>query len=307
MEKKSILVTEFFPDDALKLFANSKNLRVDVIFGLKEKGLIQIIHKYDALVLQHNLKITKSILDRAERLKLIIRAGTGLDNINTDYASQLGIAVMNTPVNGDSVAELTICMMLALARNLVLANDTYKSNLKVESIDFIGSELNHKVLGILGLGRIGIKVAEFAKAFGMKVLAYDKYNLKKKCSKLNISPASFSTLLKKSDYITIHVPFSEKNINLIDKKEFDQMKTGVKILNLARDRIINEKELYIAIKSGKISGAALDVLSKHAHRRLLKCKNVIVTPHIGGMTIDAQKRINFMAAEEILRFFRKST
>ena len=280
----------------LKKFAEVKFLE-------DKSKLLEEIKDVDAIIVRSATKITKEVISRAERLKVIARAGVGVDNIDLNEATKRGIVVINAPdASSVSVAEHTIGLMLALARNLIYANNSLK-NKKWEKKKLKGIELRGKTLGIIGLGRIGSQVAKRAKAFEMRVIAYDPYVTKEYANKLGVELVDFETLLKESDFITIHVPLTEKTKNMITKKEIEKMKDGVFIINCARGGIINENDLYEALKNGKVAGAALDVFEKEPpfDSPLLKLDNVIVTPHIGGNTKEAQKLACLMICEDIER------
>ncbi len=271
---------------------------------LKEKDrLSEEIRDADAIIVRSSTKLTKDILNNAQKLKVIARAGVGVDNIDLEEATKKGIIVVNAPdASSVAVAELTIGLMLALARNIIYANNSLKEK-KWEKKKLKGIELRGKTLGIIGLGRIGSQVAKRAKAFDMNVIAYDPFVTEEYAKRLGVKLVDFETLLKESDFITIHVPLTEKTRNMITKREIEKMKDGVFIINCARGGIINEKDLYEALKSGKIAGAALDVFENEPpfDSPLLELDNVIVTPHIGGNTKEAQKLACMMVCEDIER------
>jgi len=295
-----ILIADALDQEGIELL--KKYFDVNVKIGLKEDEIVSIIGDYDILIVRSATKVTKKIID-ASNLKVIGRAGTGIDNIDVDAAKAKGITVLNSPMgNVTAVSELVMEMMLAMARNLVRANNSLKMK-KWDKKSLMGSELAEKTLGVVGFGRIGREVAKRALAFGMHVIAYDPY-----AKDTEIKIVSLDELIEKSDYITIHVPLTNETKNLIDKNEIEKMKKGVKIINTSRGGIVNEDALYDALVSGKIAGAALDVFENEPpfgsnSEKLLELDNVIVTPHIGASTHEAQKKCGIEIAENILKFF----
>ncbi len=258
--------------------------------------------KFDALIVRSGTKVTKEIIDAAQGLKVIGRAGAGLDNIDLEAAKARGITVLNSPGgNTISAAEHTMAMMLALCRNIP---QCYEGLAKREwnRKKYKGVELYHKTLGIIGLGRIGQEVAKRAKAFEMRVIASDPFALSEVFKELGVEKVEPETLFKESDFVTVHVPKNEKTTNLIGKKEFEQMKEGVRIINVARGGIINEKALLEALQSGKVAGAALDVYEKEPPEfwDLLKLENVVHTSHLGALTKEAQTRCGTEIADKVI-------
>jgi D-3-phosphoglycerate dehydrogenase len=254
-------------------------------------------------VVRSRTKIRQPLIDVCPNLKVIVRGGVGLDTIDADYARSKGITVMNTPqASSASVAELTIGYMFALARNLYKAASTVKAE-KWEKKAFEGDEISGKTLGLLGIGNIGKEVAKRANALGMTVIAYDPYVKEAASVKL----VSLDELLSQSDYISLHLPKTKESADMINKTMFSKMKTGVRIVNCARGGIINEADLYEALTSGKVAGAALDVYSEEPPTdwKLVKLDNVICSPHIGAATHEAQGRVGAEVAEKLIEFARK--
>ncbi len=266
----------------------------------KEK-LLEKIKDADAVIVRSATKITKEVLDCAEKLRVIGRAGVGVDNIDVKEATRRGIVVVNAPdASSITVAELTIGLMLALARNIVKANNSLKSR-RWEKKKLMGVELRGKTLGIIGLGRIGSQVAKKAKAFEMNVVAYDPYIPKEVAKNIGVELKSLEEVLREADFLTLHVPLTEKTRHLIGEKEIKLMKDGAYLINCARGGVVDEKALYKALKEGKLSGAALDVFEKEPpfDSPLLDLENVIVTPHLGASTVEAQRLASLIVCEEV--------
>jgi D-3-phosphoglycerate dehydrogenase len=278
-------------------------LTVDTNFEITAEQLPGVLPGYDGCVVRSRTKIRQPLIDVCPNLKVIVRGGVGLDTIDADYARSKGITVMNTPqASSASVAELTIGYMFALARNLYKAASTVKAE-KWEKKAFEGDEISGKTLGLLGIGNIGKEVAKRANALGMTVIAYDPYVKEAAGVKL----VSLDELLSQSDYISLHLPKTKESADMINKTMFSKMKTGVRIVNCARGGIINEADLYEALTSGKVAGAALDVYSEEPPTdwKLVKLDNVICSPHIGAATHEAQGRVGAEVAQKLIEFARK--
>lgn len=295
-----ILVSDPLSEEGLKILNETKEFQVDVKTELKPEELKAIIKDYDALVVRSATKVNKDIISAAKNLKVIGRAGVGLDNVDLEAATQKGIIVMNTPAgNTISTAEHTMSMILSLSRNIPQA---YASTKKGEwkRSKFMGVELYNKVLGIVGLGRIGSEVARRALSFGMKILAFDPFLSREIAEAMGIDSVELKELLEKSDYITVHTPLTEETKHMISTEEFALMPKGVRIINCARGGIIDEAALVDAIKEGKVAGAAFDVFEKEPippESELLKFDNVIITPHLGASTEEAQVNVAVEVAE----------
>lgn len=259
--------------------------------------------KADVIIVRSRTYVDKNYIDKTKNLKLIIRAGVGLDNIDVEYCKQKGIRVENTPeASAIAVAELVFAHILSIARNTVFCTNTMKE-CKWCKKDLMGFELHGKTLGIIGLGRIGGEVAKRAEAFGMNIIACDPF-----VKTSNYKLVELSELLKQSDIITFHVPLTERTKNMIDKNEFELMKKGVVIINTSRGGIINEDELIKNLKNGKVSFAGLDVYEEEPPKDspLLKLDNVVLTPHIGAQTIEAKRRIGKLIIEKLKLFIEES-
>ena len=299
--KFKVLVSDALAEDGLKILRGEKKLEVDVDTNLSHNELKERIRDYDALVVRSSTEVTKEIIEAASKLKVIGRAGVGLDNVDVEAASKQGIIVMNAPGgNTISTAEHTMSMILALSRNIPQADNSVKQD-RWERKKFMGVELYGKRLGIIGLGRIGSEVAKRALSFGMKLCAYDPYLSEEKAKRLEIELLDLKELLKQADYISIHTPLTDDTRHLLSDKEFKMMKKGVRIINCARGGIVDEKALANALKEGKVDGAALDVFEVEPPKDnpLLKFDNVIVTPHLGASTEEAQINVAVDIAHQV--------
>ncbi len=269
----------------------------------------KIIGGYDALIIRSATKVTKELLGKAIKLKIVGRAGSGLDNVDIAAATKKGVVVMNTP-GGNTVttAEHTIGMLFACARMIPQAYASLKEG-KWEKKRFEGVELYDKTLGIVGLGAIGGVVASRAVGLGMRVLAYDPFISAEKAKSLGIELVDLSTIYKLSDFITFHTPKTKETANLINKKTIAKMKDGVRIINCARGGIVNEQDLYEALKSGKVASAAFDVFEKEPpeNHPLLTLDNFIATPHLGASTREAQENVAVAIAEQIVDYLIAGT
>jgi len=295
-----ILVSDPLSEEGLKILKEIKEFQVDVKTELKPEALKEIIKDYDGLVVRSATKVTRDVIGQAVKLKVIGRAGVGLDNVDLEAATQKGIIVMNTPGgNTISTAEHTVSMILALSRNIPQANSSTKKG-EWKRSKFMGVELYGKTLGIVGLGRIGSEVARRALSFGMRVLAYDPFLSREVAEKLGIEVVDLNDLFARSEYITVHTPLTEETRHMISKAQFALMKKGVRIVNCARGGIIDEEALVNAIKEGKVAGAAMDVFEKEPlspDSELLKLDSVIATPHLGASTEEAQVNVAIEVAE----------
>jgi len=295
-----VLVSDALSQKGLKVFTDASELTVDVKTDLKPEALKEIIKDYDALVVRSATKVTKEVIQAAGKLKVIGRAGVGLDNVDLEAATAKGIIVMNTPAgNTISTAEHTFSMILTMSRNIAQANASMKKG-EWKRSKFMGVELYSKVLGIVGFGRIGSEVAKRALSFGMKVLAYDPFLSAQVAEDIGVQVAELKKVLQESDYITVHTPLTDETRHLISDKEFGMMKKNVRLVNCARGGIIDEVALVKAVKEGKVAGAALDVFENEplsADNDLLKLDNVITTPHLGASTEEAQVNVAIEVAE----------
>lgn len=297
-----ILVSDKLANEGLEILRAVKEFTVDLKTGLKPEELKAIIKDYDALIVRSETKVTAEILEAADKLKVIGRAGVGLDNVDLVAATKKGVVAMNTPAgNTTSTAEHTMSLILALSRNIPQACATMKAG-RWDRSKFGGVELYGKTLGIVGLGRIGATVASFAKSFGMKIYAFDPFLSKEVADKMGVKVVELETLIKESDYITVHIPKNEETTDLISDQEFAMMKKTVRVINCARGGIINEAALVKALEAKQIAGCALDVFDKEplpADSPLLKFDNCITTPHLGASTSEAQINVAIEIAETV--------
>lgn len=270
------------------------------------KSFHQHLADAEGILVRSAAKITREVMEKAPCLRVVGRAGSGVDNIDLDAATQAGILVMNTPGgNSVSVAEQTLALMLALARSIPQASSSTKSG-KWEKKKFIGTELRGKTLGIIGLGSIGREVVLRARPFEMKILAFDPYVSKQWAEDLNIELVDLPMLLAESDYISLHVALTSETRRMISGDQFGLMKKGVRIVNCARGGLIDEVALREAMESGKVAGAGLDVfeLEPPGESPLLACENLVATPHIGGSTGEAQEIVGIQIARQVAEYLR---
>jgi len=299
-----VLVSDPVSEEGVRLI--QEVAQVDIRTGLSPQELVEIIGEYDALMVRSGTQVTADIIAAGKRLKVIGRAGVGVDNIDVDKATEGGILVVNAPEgNTISAAEHTMALMLALARNISRASASIRENLWERS-KFLGIELYKKNLGIIGLGRIGGEVAKRARAFGMHILAYDPYISTEQVEKLGITSATLEEIYQQADFITLHVPKTSLTRHMIGAPELAMMKDGVRIINCARGGLVNEKALYDAILNGKVAGAALDVFEEEPPKDnpLFSLDQVIGTPHLGASTQEAQVNVAVQVAEQFAHVFK---
>ncbi|UOD34771.1 phosphoglycerate dehydrogenase [Deferribacteraceae bacterium V6Fe1] len=303
MAKFKILITDNIAQEGLDILDREESVEYEIKPGIKNEDLKPIIGNYDAIITRSGTTVTEDLIENPGKLKIIGRAGVGLDNVDIEAASKKGIIVMNAPTGNTLAAtELTMGMMLAAARKIPLANNSLKSG-EWDRKRFMGIQLYNKTLGVVGLGRIGSNVAIRAKSFGMKVIAYDPYIKRTKAESLGVKLYDkLEDLLKEVDIITFHTPLTNETHNMITEKHINMMKDGVIIVNCARGGIVNEEDLYNAAKSGKIFSAAIDVFEKEpaTDNKLLTLDNIFVTPHIGANTHEGQKGVAVIIAEQII-------
>ncbi len=299
-----VLVADEIHESGKELLRDVADVEEAVKLSLDQ--LLKKVSDADALVVRSATKVTKEVIAAGKRLKVIGRAGVGVDNIDVDAATARGIVVVNAPeATSITVAEHAMGLMLGMARKIPFAHQSMKSG-KWEKGKFMGAELRDKVLGVVGLGRIGREVVKRARAFGMKILGFDPYISDKLAKEMGVELVPFEKLLSTSDFITLHVPFSEQTKNLIGKKALSQMKKTAVVINCARGGIVDEAALYEALKSGAIGGAALDVFEKEPPEGspLIGLENVILTPHLGASTEEAQNYASAIVCEEVLKVLR---
>jgi D-3-phosphoglycerate dehydrogenase len=301
-----VLISDPLSNRGLEILGKAKNINYDLKTGLSPEELKKIISEYDAIIIRSETKLKGDIIEAADRLKVIGRAGIGLDNVNLPAATKKGIVVMNTPQeNAIAAAEHTIAMMSAISRKIPQATASMKAG-KWEKKKFMGVELYNKTLGVIGIGVIGTIVVDRARGLKMKVIAYDPYISKDAAEKKGIDLVSFDELLARSDFISIHTPLTEETRNLINTGTFERMKKGVILINCARGGIINEKDLYEAIQKGLVAGGALDVFEKEPAigNPLLELEEIISTPHLGASTGEAQENVSIAIAQQIVDYLQ---
>ncbi len=303
-----ILVTDGLAEEGMILLKSHPELDIVERKGITKEELREIIGEFDAVIIRSATRVTSDIIDSASsRLRVIGRAGIGVDNIDVGAATRKGIIVMNTPeANAITTAEHTIALMLSIARRIPQAHISLKSGLW-ERGKFKGREIFGKTIGLVGLGNIGRLVAERAIGLKMKAIAYDPYLSAEAATKLGVEPVTLDELIKSSDIITIHTPLTTETKNLLGKDAFNRMRKGVIIINCARGGIINESDLCEAIKSGIVSGAALDVYEKEPPDKdnplLTLNGDVVFTPHLGASTEEAQTKVSVAIAEQIIDYY----
>src|SRR5579871_3748369 len=294
MTKPKVLISDALSPAAVQIF---KDRGIEVDFqpnlGKDKDKLAAIIGDYDGLAIRSATKATAKIIDKATRLKVIGRAGIGVDNVEIPAATAKGIIVMNTPFgNSITTAEHAITLMLALAREIPQADASTQAG-KWEKNRFMGVEITGKVLGVVGCGNIGSIVADRALGLRMKVIGFDPFLSPERAKDIGVEKVELDELLKRADFITLHTPLTEKTRNIIDAKAIAKMKSGVRVINCARGGLIDEDALKVALASGKVAGAALDVfVTEPAHENPLFGNDAVVaTPHLGASTSEAQENV----------------
>jgi D-3-phosphoglycerate dehydrogenase len=290
-----VLVRETIADAGIELLREKFDVVVD-----SETPLEQIVGDYDALIVRSATKVTADIVERGTRLKVIGRAGVGVDNVDVDAATRRGIVVANAPEsNMLSAAEHAFGLLLALARNIPQAHAALVEG-RWERSKWGGVELADKVLGVLGFGRIGRLVGRRALGMQMKVLAYDPFVSAERFRELGVESASFNEVLERADFLTLHLPLNDDTRGSIDAAAFARMRDGARLVNAARGELVDEDALLAALESGKLAGAAIDVFSREPYDGpLLHAPNVVVTPHLAASTEEAQDRAGVIVAEQV--------
>ncbi|MBM7070106.1 phosphoglycerate dehydrogenase [Actibacterium sp. 188UL27-1] len=297
-----VLVSDKLSETAVQIF---RDRGIDVDFqpalGKDKDKLLEIIGNYDGLAIRSATKVTEKVLAAATNLKVIGRAGIGVDNVDIPKASQQGVIVMNTPFgNSITTAEHAIAMMMAVARQIPEANASTHSG-KWEKSRFMGVELTAKTLGVIGCGNIGSIAAERALGLKMKVIAFDPFLSEERADKLGVRKVELDELLEKADFITLHVPLTEKTKNILSRENIAKLKPGVRIVNCARGGLVDEEALAEALKDGRVAGAAFDVFAVEpaTESPLFNLDNVVVTPHLGAATTEAQENVALQVAEQM--------
>lgn len=304
-----VLVTDTIAESGLDILRAADDVDLDYRPGLKGQELLDAVAQSDALITRSGTAVTPELVNAGTRLRIVGRAGVGLDNVDVDAATARGILVINAPTaNIMSATEHTMAMLLALCRNIPEAHASVKRGEWTRS-KFMGTELDGKTLGVIGLGRIGSRVTIRARGFGMRVIAYDPYIAESAYDKVGATKVSLEQLLAQADVITVHTPSTDETRGMIDAAEFEKMKDGVIVLNIARGGIYDEQALADALNRGKVAGAAVDVYVEEPPAKdhpLLNAKNIILSPHIGANTIEAQDRVAVQTSEMVIQALRGS-
>ncbi len=303
MSKPKVLISDKLSAAAVEIF-KTRGIDVDVKTGLNPDELKAIIKDYDGLAVRSSTKVTADVMAVAPRLKVVGRAGIGVDNVDVEAATARGIVVMNTPFgNAITTAEHAISMMMALARQIPSANTSTQAG-KWEKTKYMGVELYGKTLGVIGCGNIGSIVADRALGLKMKVLAFDPFLSVDRARDLGVEKAELETIFTRADFITLHTPLTEHTKNIIDAKAMAKMKKGVRIINCARGGLVSEADLKAAIDSGHVAGAALDVFEEEPAKAnvLFGYDSVVCTPHLGASTNEAQENVALQVAEQMADF-----
>ncbi len=298
-----VLITDNVSETGVELMLEA-GMEVDQKVGISEEEIVAIIDEYDALVVRSQTKVTRKIIEAADSLKVIGRCGVGVDNIDVQAATEKGIIVVNAPMGNTTAAtELTMALMLALARNIPQAHMSLME-CRWDRKKYTGVELKNKTLGILGLGKIGSGVAKRALAFEMKILAYDPFVSPDKAKSLGLEMADLDTIYKEADFITVHLPLNDDTRDIIDAEAIAKMKPDVRLINVARGGVINEQDLYEALKEGRIAGAGIDVWAQEpcTDSPLQQLPNVVVAPHLGASTKEAQINVAIDVASELANY-----
>ncbi len=297
-----VLISDKMSQNGIDILNSVEKIQVVYKTNLSQEDLIKELQDADALIIRSSTKVTKEVLTKTNKLKIIGRAGIGVDNIDCAVATERGVIVINTPSgNATTTAEHSIAMLMALSRHIPQADKSMHQG-AWEKSKFTGTEITGKTIGVFGFGNIGKIVADRAKGLRMRVMVYDPFLNAQVAAKHGVELVSKETLFERSDYITVHVPLNDSTRNLINKETIQIMKTGVRILNCARGGIVNEPDLLDGLNSGKIAGAAIDVFVEEPPPKdnpLLKHERVICTPHLGASTEEAQVNVAVQVAEQI--------
>jgi len=311
MNREKVIIAEPIHEDGIEILKRKCHV-VSLPLGSDERVLLSQADETDAVVSRGFIRITRDFMRAARRLKVVAVHGAGIDHVDLSAASELGVVVFNTP-NAliDAVAELTVALILSLLRRIVTADRAVRvGEWNRKYLDLVGLELAGKTVGIVGLGRIGEAVARRMRCFNVNIIYSDVLEKRQLHDELGIKRVPFHELLSVSDIVTFHTPLTPKTLNMVSDAEFSLMKKGVYLVNMARGKIIDEKALERALRSGRVAGAALDVLEEEPPRPdnpLLRFENVILTPHIGASTQEAMRRTSIQCAEGVLKVFRGET
>ena len=304
----NVLISDKLSPQAAEIFKKNK-IDVDVKPGMSPDELKACIGEYDGLAIRSATKVTADILSAAERLKVVGRAGIGVDNVDIQAATASGVIVMNTPFgNSVTTAEHSVALMMALARRIPQANSSTHDG-RWEKSKFMGAELYSKTLGLIGCGNIGSIVASRAQGLQMKVVVYDPFLSPERAKGLNIEKLELDELLERADFISLHTPLTDTTRGILNKDAFARVKQGVHIINCARGGLVDEADLKAAIESGNVAGAALDVFEEEPAKEniLFGMEQVICTPHLGASTSEAQENVAVQVAEQISEYLNHGT
>jgi len=298
-----VLVSDSMSEVGLAALRAAPNLEVDLQTGLSPERLIEIIPQYDALLVRSSTQVTAEVLRAGARLRVVGRAGVGVDNINVEAATQAGVVVVNAPTgNVVAAAEHTVAMLMALARNIPQADAHVRAGLWKRD-KFMGVEVRGKILGTIGLGRVAQEVVRRAQGLGMTVLAYDPYVTAEYANQRSVELVDLDSLVTRTDFLTIHVPLTPQTRNLLNRERLAMMQPTARLINVARGGVVDEQALVEAVQSGKLAGAALDVYEHEplgADSPLRGCANIILSPHLGGSTVEAQEKVAEDVALQVL-------
>jgi D-3-phosphoglycerate dehydrogenase len=302
-----VLVSDPISDQGIQHLYDASDIEVVKQTGLTEDQLVEVIGEYDALLVRSQTKVTPRIFDAAKKLKVVGRAGVGVDNIDLNAATERGVIVINAPDgNTVSTCEHTFAMIMAVARQIPQAYKKTVSGIW-DRKSFLGVELNNKVLGVIGMGRIGSEVARRGKAFGMEVIGYDPFLTAERAEKMGVKLGSVNDIAAQADFITVHTPLTNETRHIVGKAQFALMKKGVRIVNCARGGIVDEVALIDAMNEGIVAGAAFDVFEVEppaADHPFLHHPNMIVTPHLGASTFEAQENVAIDVSEQVINILR---
>ena len=295
-----VLITDNVASEGIELL--QKNVPTDIKRGLTPDELVDIIGDYDALVVRSETKVTSPVIEAGRNLKVVARAGIGVDNIDLDAATRAGIAVVNAPIgNTVAAAEHTLALMLALARNVPQAYASMKEGQWQRSA-FMGIEVRNKTLGIIGLGRVGSEVARRAGSFGMRMIAFDPFVAPDFAARLGVTTMTLDELLPQADFITLHTPLTPGTTKMINQEHLAKMKPGARLINVARGELVDEDALLQALENEQLAGVALDVFTNEppGDLPLLRHPRLMATPHLGASTQEAQREVAIEAAEQVI-------
>jgi len=301
-----VLICDGLDPKGIDIFQQAKGIETEVHDHLPKEELLAIIDRFDGLVVRSRTKVDHSLLAAAKKLRVVGRAGTGVDNIDVQAATELGVLVMNTPgANAMAAAEHTMALLLALARHIPQADHSLRHG-RWDKKAYVGTELYGQTMGVVGLGKIGTLVAERALGFKMRVLAYDPYISAEAAAKLGVELIPLDKLWRQADFITLHTPFSRETKNLLDETALKKVKRGARVINCARGGLIDEAALCAAIQKGRVAGAALDVFAQEPPfgSPLLDLPQVIVTPHLGASSEQAQVNVAVAIANQMIAYLQ---